>query len=161
MTRMKNDKPIREHLLYLLQGDGAHLEFEAAIKDLPESQYGKTPTGAAHSPWQLLEHLRITQWDVLQSVRDAKHISPEFPAGYWPNSAAPPDGSAWKKSAEGFRSDLDELAGLVSNNSTDVLAELPHAAGQTIFRKVAMAADHNAYHMGQFVLLRRLLGSWQ
>jgi DinB superfamily len=158
---MRNDKALREHLVYLLKGGGAHLDFDAAIKDLPANLRGKRPRGAAHSAWELLEHMRIAQWDILEFSRNAKHISPEFPSGYWPNSSAPPNPKAWSQSVEGFRADLKAMAELVANEATDVFAPIPHGEGQTVLREALLVADHNAYHLGQFVSLRRLLGAWQ
>lgn len=158
---MEANNLIREHLLYLLNGDGAHLDFEAAVKDLPPTQRGTKPKGAAHSAWELLEHLRITQRDVLESIRNPNHTSPEFPDGYWPGVQKPSDDKTWEASTAAFRTDSAELRKMVENNGTDLLAELPHAAGQTMFRKLAMLADHNSYHIGQLVLLRRILGAWQ
>jgi len=157
---MKNDHVLRQHLLYLLQGDGAHTDFDSTLKDLPTALRGTRAPSAAHSPWELLEHLRITQRDVLDSIRNAKHVSPEFPAGYWPASPSPASDKAWEKSADGFRADFKALTEMLEDKSTDLLAPIPHSDGQTIFRKVAMLADHNAYHLGQMVLLRRVLGGW-
>lgn len=158
---MRNDKSLREHLLYLIQGDGAHVDFEAAVKDLPVSFRGKRPKGAAHSPWEVLEHLRITQWDILEFTRNANHTSPEFPDGYWPGTQAPPNEEDWDKSADAFRADFKAITGLVANESTDLFAQFPHGDGQTVLRKVLLVADHNAYHLGELVLLRRLLGAWK
>ena len=158
---MKNDQSAREHLLYLLKGDGAHLEFNAAVKDLPHGLRGKKPKGATHTAWELLDHMRICQRDILDGLRDPKHVSPEFPAGYWPSEPSPANEKAWNKSAQSFREDQQELIELVSDSSRDLFAPLPNGDGQTIARKVLMAADHNAYHLGQLVLLRQLLGAWQ
>lgn len=158
---MENHNSLREHLLYLFNGDGAHLDFDSAIKGLPASVRNKKPAGAAHSPWETLEHLRITQWDVLESIRNAKHVSPEFPSGYWPGTSTSEGEKAWSKSVEAFRRDREALAEMIASRSTDLLAALPNGDGQTVFRKVAMLADHNAYHLGQLILLRRLLGAWQ
>jgi hypothetical protein len=101
----------------------------------------------------------FAQWDILEFTRDAKHVSPEFPDGYWPNAQAPPNERAWEKSAGAFRADLTAITELVANESTDLFARLPHGDGQTILREVLLVADHNAYHLGQLVLLRRLLGA--
>jgi hypothetical protein len=158
---MRNDKALREHLVYLLKGGGAHLDFDAAIKDLPANLRGKRPRGAAHSAWELLEHMRIAQWDILEFSRNAKHISPEFPSGYWPNSSAPPNPKAWSQSVEAFRADLQAMTELVANEGTDLFAPIPHGEEQTVLREALLVADHNAYHLGQFVSLRRLLGAWQ
>lgn len=158
---MATDKALREQLVQLLTSGDAHADFDAAVKDLPEEARGKRPKGAEHSPWQLLEHLRIAQWDILEFTRNPKHVSPEFPAGYWPSAAAPPDGKAWEKSVAAFRADLKAMVELVKKESTDLLAPIPHADGKTALREVLVLADHNAYHLGQLVLLRRLLGAWQ
>lgn len=158
---MKNDKSLREHLLSLLKGGGAHVSFDAAIKDLPSDLRGKRPSGAVHSPWELVEHMRIAQWDILEFARNPKHVSPEFPAGYWPSAEATPSDADWKKSVDGFRADLKALTELAADESNDLFAKIPHGEGQTILREILLAADHNAYHVGEFVLVRRLLGAWQ
>jgi DinB superfamily len=158
---MKNDKALREHVLKLLNGGEAHLDFDSAVKDMPAELRGKVPKGAQHSAWQLLEHLRIAQWDILEFARDPKHVSPEFPSGYWPEAAAPPNDAAWNKSVKAFRADLKAMGELVADESTDLFAPFPHGEGQTVLRQALLTADHNAYHLGQFVLLRRLLGAWE
>jgi len=158
---MPNDKSLREHLLYLLNDGGAHLNLDAAVKDFPAALRGQRPKGAEHSPWEVLEHLRITQWDILEFTRNPKHKSPEFPKGYWPGTLAPPDDKAWEKSVKAFRADLKAMADLAANESTDLYAKIPHGDGQTVLREVLLLADHNAYHLGELVLLRRLLGTWQ
>src|SRR5262249_21395667 len=134
--------------------------FETAVKDFPRESRGKVPQGAEHSPWQLLEHLRIAQWDILEFSRDPKHVSPEFPSGYWPAAQAPPNEQAWDKSVRAFRTDLGAMAELVKN-SPDLLAPLPHDKDKTLLREVLVLADHNAYHLGQFVTVRRLIGAWK
>jgi hypothetical protein len=157
---MGSDKSLRQHLLKLLQGGEAHPDFEAAVKGLPAGLRGKRPPGAAHSPWEVLEHMRIAQWDILEFTRNPSHVSPEFPVGYWPNAPAPPNDKAWNKSADAFRADLKAMSELVANESNDLLAPIPHADGKTILREALLVADHNAYHLGALVLLRRLLGAW-
>ena len=156
----KTNDPLRAHLVDLLSSDGAHVGFERAVKDFPTDLRGKVPRGAEHSPWQLLEHLRIAQWDILEFSRDPKHVSPEFPSGYWPAEKAPPNEQAWDKSVRAFRADLKATAELV-RNSPDLLAPLPHDKDKTLLREVLVLADHNAYHLGQFVTVRRLLGAWE
>jgi hypothetical protein len=157
---MKNEQALRQHVVFLLKGEGAHAGFESAVKDMPASHQGSRPHGLTHSPWELLEHLRIAQWDILEFTRDAKHVSPEWPAGYWPVSPAPPDSHAWGKSVAAFRTNLDAMVDLVRSESTDLFAPLPHDAGKTVLREALLLADHNAYHLGQLVLVRRLLGAW-
>jgi hypothetical protein len=156
-----NDKLLRKHLVKMLAGGGAHATFDDAVDDLPAALQGKTPRGAEHSPWQLLEHLRIAQWDILEFAIDAKHKSPKWPEGYWPKAPAPPDAKAWNKSVQAFRSDLKRFIKLLQHDSTDLFTKLPHGDGQNILRQALLAADHNAYHLGQLVLVRRLLGAWK
>lgn len=157
---MKNDKVLRQHLLNALKGDGAHADFNTAVNNVPAELRGKRPNGAEHSPWEVLEHLRIAQWDILAYIKDAKHASPEFPAGYWPTSPTPPDEKAWDKSVQGFHDNFDAAIKMVSDEDTDLLAPLHADPEQTIYRKLLMLADHNAYHLGEMVLLRRVLGCW-
>ena len=158
---MPNDKSLREHLLYLLNDGGAHLNLDAAVKDFPAALRGQRPKGAEHSPWEVLEHLRITQWDILEFTKSAKHVSPEWPAGYWPASDAPPDAAAWDKGVAQVKRDLQAMQRLVRDPATDLFARIPHGSGQTPLREALVLADHNSYHLGQLVLLRRLLGAWK
>jgi uncharacterized damage-inducible protein DinB len=155
-----SDRELRDHLLYLLRGGGAHLDFERAVADLPEECRGRRPDGISHSPWRLLEHMRIAQWDILQFSRNADHVSPAFPDGYWPNSDAPPDDAAWDKAVDQFRADLRAMQELVSDPEVDLFAKIPHGTGQTVLREALLVADHNAYHLGQLVVVRRALGAW-
>lgn len=155
------DKALREHLVYVLKGGGAHADFDKAIKGLPAALRGKTPDGAEHSAWEILEHMRLAQRDILEFSRNPKHKSPEWPEGYWPKSPAPPNSTAWAKSVTAFQADLKAMCGLVTRTSTDLYARIPHGDGQTILREALLVADHNAYHLGQLVLVRRLLGAWK
>ncbi len=158
---MKQDQALREHLVALLTEDSAHLKFDATVKDLPAELRGKRPTGAEHSPWELLEHLRITQRDILEFSRNPKHISPEFPTGYWPKEPAPGSERAWEQSVTAFRADLKAMAKLVADPEVDLFAKIPRGSGQTFLREALLVGDHNSYHLGQFVLVRRLLGAWK
>jgi len=155
------DPDLRQHVVNLLSGGNAHATFDDAVKNLPPELRGKKPKGAEYSAWQLLEHLRIAQWDILEFSRDPKHQSPEWPSGYWPAQPAPPDEKAWDKSVRAFRSDLKELCDMVADEAVDLFARIPHGDGQTVLREALLAADHNAYHIGQLVLVRRLLGAWK
>jgi hypothetical protein len=157
---MANDKALRQHVLSLLKGGNAHVDFDSAFKDFPTELRGKRPKGTQHSPWEVLEHLRIAQWDILEFSRNPQHKSPDFPEGYWPRTPAPPDEAAWEKSIRSFRKDLKAMCDLVADESTDLFAKIPHGDGQTILREALLTADHNAYHLGEAVLLRRLLGAW-
>jgi hypothetical protein len=154
------DKSLRQHVLYMLKEGGAHLTFEQTIADLPADLRARKPPNAAHTVWQLVEHLRIAQWDILEFSRNPRHVSPEWPSGYWPPTAAPPDQKAWEASVEGFQSDLRAMQKLVADPSTDLFAKIPHGDGQTTLREALLVADHNAYHLGQIVQLRRLLDAW-
>ena len=152
------DSSLRQHILYLLKGGGAHLSFDDAVKRFPPPLRGAKPAGAPHTAWQLVEHMRIAQWDILEFSRNAEHVSPEFPAGYWPDAEAPPSTRAWNQSLRAFRKDLLAMIALVSKPSTDLFARIPHGDEQTILREALLVADHNAYHLGQLVLLRQGLG---
>lgn len=157
---MDTNQALREHLLYLLKGGGAHLDFEAAVADLPIPLRGAKPHNIPHTPWRLLEHLRIAQWDILEFSRNPRHVSPSFPEGYWPEIDAPTDEEAWDKSVAAFHADLQAMCDLVGNPATDLFTPLPHGEGQTILREALLVADHNAYHLGQLVVVRRALGVW-
>ena len=158
---MPNDKSLRQHLLDLLQGGNAHADFEQAVENLPANLRGVRPKGADHSPWEILEHLRIAQWDILEFSRDRHHKSPEFPAGYGPAKPEPADEMAWDKSVSAFRKDMKALCALIADESTDLFAKIPHGDGQTILKEALLTADHNAYHLGQLVMVRKLLGAWK
>ncbi|REK17739.1 MAG: DinB family protein [Planctomycetota bacterium] len=155
-----SDQQLRQHVLNLLSGRGAHVDFDAAVADLPKHLRGRKPEGVPHSPWRLVEHLRIAQWDILEFSRNARHVSPEFPKGYWPAGDAPPNEKAWDEAVAAFRTDLEAMQQLVLDPATDLLARIPHGDGQTILREALVLADHNAYHVGQLVVVRRALGAW-
>ncbi len=155
-----DDKSLREHVLYLLRGGGAHVDIEKSLADLPAELRGSTVLGLPFTPWRLLEHMRIAQWDILEFSRSPKHVSPAWPAGYWPETDAPPDAKAWDRSVAAFRADLRAMEKLVADPKTDLHAKIPHGDGQTVLREALLVADHNAYHVGQLVMLRRLLGAW-
>ena len=158
---MAESDALRQHLLDLLRGRNAHADFDTSVTDFPSRLRGVKPPGAPHTAWQLLEHMRIAQWDILEFSRSAKHKSPAWPEGYWPKSEAPPNAAAWNNSLRSFRADLKAMAKLVADKKTDLFAKIPHGSGQTILREALLIADHNSYHLGQIVLLRRLLGTWK
>lgn len=155
-----SDVAVREHVIYLLSGGGAHLSFDNAIADIPEHLRGASVKGCSHTPWRLLEHLRICQWDILEFSRNPQHVSPDFPIGYWPAENTPSTPSAWDESVHAFRNDLQSMIELVRDPKTDLYAPIPHGEGQTILREALLVADHNAYHLGQLVFLRRCLNAW-
>jgi hypothetical protein len=136
------------------------VHFEDALNGLPANLRGAFAKGLKHTAWQLLEHARIAQWDILEFSRNAKHVSPDFPGGYWPKTPLPPDEAAWDKSVKEFLRDLAAMVQLVKNPRTDLYKRIPHGDGQTILREALLLADHNAYHLGQVVDLRRALGAW-
>lgn len=149
---------LREHVLYLLRGGGAHAPVESVLADWPVDRRGTRPEGQSHTAWRLLEHLRIAQSDILEFSRDASHVSPAWPEGYWPPSDAPPDEESWDRSMAAFRADLEAMQALIEDPASDLFAPLPHGDGQTLLREALLVADHNAYHQGQLAMLRRLLG---
>ncbi len=159
---MSNEQALREDVLYVLRGEGAHVGFEKAVANLREELRGKKARGVPYTLWQQLEHMRIAQWDILEYVRDPKHVSPKWPEGYWPGEAAPPVRTAWAKSVKAFQADRQGLLDMATDRSTDLLARVPaDPEGPTILHELLLVADHNAYHIGQLVVLRRLLGAWK
>jgi DinB superfamily len=155
------DLSLRQHLLDLLKGGNAHATFEQAIKGLPPKLRGAKPPNFPHSPWMLLEHLRLAQWDILDFSRNPKYKSRKWPEGYWPKNAIPPSASAWNKSVNQFRADLKTMQTLIKNPKTDLFTRIPWGDGQTILREALLVADHNAYHIAQLIDVRRLLGAWK
>ncbi len=148
---------LREHLLNLLSGAWAHMEFDKAVRDFPPDLRGTKAERFPYTAWQLLEHMRIAQWDILEFSRNPKHVSPDWPSGYWPEADAPGSKSGWDESVSQFKKDLEAMRKLVSSPDTDLFSKIPHGTGQTILREAMLMADHNAYHLGQLVLLRKLL----
>ena len=160
-TSQDQTRILRDHLLELLKGGHGHATFDKAIEGLPANLRGAEASGLPHTIWQLVEHLRIAQWDILEFSRDEKHVSPDWPAGYWPKTATPPDDAAWEKSVESFRKDLQTVQDLVADPKTDLYAKLPWGDGQTVLREAMLTADHNAYHVAQIVSVRQVLGAWE
>lgn len=154
---MKKTDPIRQHVCNLLTKAEAHVDLPEALKNFPRELRGRKPEGGPHTPWQLLEHIRIAQWDILEFSCSAKHKSPKWPDEYWPKTDAPPSDKAWDKSVEQVLTDLEAMRGLISNAKSDMFAPIPHGDGQTLLREALLVADHNAYHLGQLVMVRRIL----
>lgn len=155
-----NEADVREHIRKLLDWGEAHAGFEQAVKDLPKALRGTRPAGLPHSPWELVEHLRITQHDILDFCRNPKYQAIDWPSGYWPASPQPADG-AWEKSIAQFVADRRALQELAADTSLDLAARIPHGDGQTYLRELLLVADHTSYHVGQLILVRRLLGAWK
>jgi uncharacterized damage-inducible protein DinB len=157
---MKPEKSLRDYLRRIQTWHEAHTDIKAAVKNLPPKLRGKRPVGAPHSPWEILEHMRLATHDILEFSRNPKHQSPDWPSGYWPKSPEPPDAAAWDKTAKALEQDLKAFGKLVTDSKTNLFSQLTHGSGQTILREALLLVDHNAYHLGQLVLVRRLLGCW-
>ncbi len=154
---MSNDEALRDHLSKLLDARRAHLTVHDVLDDFPFELLGRKPVGAPYTPWELFEHMRIAQWDILEFSRDAKHESPDHPEGYWPEGRAPTDEAEWKENLAVFKKELEALKAFVADPETDLFAKIPHGTGQTVLREAMMVADHNAYHLGQMVLLKKMM----
>src|SRR5687768_5536742 len=153
----QSDQALRDHALYVLRGEGAHVTFEHFVADFPAELCSRRVTGLPYTAWQVLEHMRIAQWDILEFSRNPKHVSPKWPEGYWPPLDRRGTSELWQESVERFRGDLKEMEDLVADPSTDLLAKIPHGTGQTILREALLVADHNSYHLGALVVMGRIL----
>jgi uncharacterized damage-inducible protein DinB len=151
---------LRHQLAKYLETSEAHASWRDAFAEMPPELRGAKVPGSPHTAWQMLEHLRIAQWDILGFSRDANHVSPDFPKGYWADTAAPPNDSAWDASVRAYHNDAESMRKLILDPKTDLFAKIPHSEGKTILREALLLIDHNAYHLGQLVLLRRLLDAW-
>lgn len=148
---------LREQLLSALKGDQSHLDFASALKDFPPQLYGRKLPGAPHTAWQLLEHLRIAQHDILEFSRNPKHKSPQWPEGYWPAEEAPADAQAWDASLKAFEKDARAFARIIQDETQNLFQIFAHGDGQTLLREALVLAAHNSYHLGQLVFLKRTL----
>lgn len=157
---MTPTEPLREQLARFIDFGEAHVTAEGAMADLDPSLQGKRPQGLPHSAWELLEHIRLTQHDILDFCINPKYEEMKWPEDYWPKSAAPPDAKAWDKSVAGFRADRDAFRKLATDSTVDLFAKIPHGEGQTYLRELLLAQDHLSYHTGQLVLVRQALGAW-
>ena len=157
---MNTEKTIREQLLDLLGGGNAHMDFDEAVDRFPIKAANSYSPNSDYTPWRLLEHMRIAQWDILEFIRNPKHVSPPWPEGYWPREGEKADAKKWKESVSGFRKDRTAMKRIVKDPKTKFLAPIAHAQGYTIFREVLTLADHNAYHLGEFAMMREIMGIW-
>jgi hypothetical protein len=157
---MSSDKVMREQLLALLRGGNAHLGFDDAVANFPLEHINTKPPNVSYTPWHLLEHIRIAQWDILEFVRNPNHVSPSWPEGYWPAPDEQADEARWQKTIEDFRVDLRAIQDLVTDPNMDFFSPIPHASAYTIFREILLVADHNAYHIGEFAILRQVMDTW-
>lgn len=157
MNQSNSDQPLRDHLLYVLRGEGAHVTFEDFVADFPAERCGQRVGGLPYTAWQVLGHMRIAQWDILEFSRDPKHVSPKWPEGYWPPQNEPGTPELWQETISKFRNDLKEMENLIADPSADLFAKIPHGTGQTIMREALLVADHNSYHLGALVVMGRIL----
>jgi uncharacterized damage-inducible protein DinB len=155
-----SDTALRAHLRRLLDWEEAHVGFDTAVKGIPVRLRGSVPPGGEHSCWQLVEHLRLAQADILEFCVSARYKAKKWPDDYWPRSASPRDSAAWSASIAGFRRDRRALQRLAANRRIDLTAAVPRGSGQTYLREILLVADHSAYHVGQIVVVRRQLGIW-
>lgn len=158
---MAKPDPIREQMHELLSGGQAHLGFEDAVQEYSVKLRGQRPAGLPYSGWELLEHMRIAQHDILEFIRDPDYESPIWPEGYWPTSPTPPSVRAWSQSVKSFLADRKALLDMCDDPHHQLHTRIPHGTGQTLFRELLLVADHTAYHLGQLVAVRRLLGDWR
>jgi hypothetical protein len=157
---MANDTAIRDNLVWLLEGGHAHAKFDEVVEGFPSDRAGIRPKGASHSAWEILEHMRIAQNDILRFTLSADYVSPDWPEGYWPANPAPEDKDGWSRSVRDFRKDVEEFVSLIRDPARDLYKIFPWGSGQTLLREALLIADHNSYHLGELVLVRRLLGIW-
>ena len=157
---MDQDRLLREHLAKLLNWEAAHVNYDKAVEGIDESVRGVVPAGFEHSAWQLVEHLRLTQEDILDFCINPHYVERKFPEGYWARLVEPASASEWDESVAAFRRDRDKLQQLASDPNVNLFDRIPHGTGQTYLRELLLAADHTAYHVGQLVAVRRALGAW-
>jgi hypothetical protein len=157
MAQDQTDESVRKHVLYLLRGGGAHLSFDDFVNSFPPDLCNRQVEGLPYTAWQVLEHMRLAQGDILEFSRDPDHVSPEFPKGYWPKPDELGNPQLWQQTIEQFRSDLQQMEALVEDASTDLYAKIPHGDGQTILREALLIADHNAYHLGVLAVIARIV----
>jgi len=155
-----SDSKLREHLRKVLHWEDAHVDFDGAVEKIAPEKRGQSPADIPFSPWQLLEHLRLTQHDILDFCRNPHYKEKAWPKEYWPESPAPPSAAAWDQSVAQYQRDREDLVRLAADTSIDLFATIPHGNGQTYLREILLVADHNAYHVGQLILVRRGLGIW-
>ena len=160
MSTMANDTAIRDNLVWLLEGGHAHAKFDEVAGGFPSDRAGIRPKGASHSAWEILEHMRIAQNDILRFTLSADYVSPDWPEGYWPANPAPEEKDGWSRSVRDFQKDLEEFVSLIRDPARDIYKKFPWGTGQTLLREALLIADHNSYHLGELVLVRRLLGIW-
>jgi hypothetical protein len=151
---------LREQLLALIDGHGAHMPFDAAVADFPDEGINRLPPNVPYTPWHLLEHLRITQTDILDYLKNRAYLAPNWPEEYWPPRDASATPEEFARTVDAFKSDRAALHDLVADPATDLMATIPNTPGHTILREIRVVGDHNAYHVGEFAILRQVMGTW-
>ena len=157
---MPSADDVRQQIARILDWEDAHAGFDAATEDLPADLRGRAPHGLPYSPWQLVEHIRRTQADILEFCRKGPYKEKDWPADYWPSATAPPTADAWDESIEAYRRDREALEEMAGDAAVPLTARVPHGTSQTYLRELLLVADHTAYHVGELIVVRRLLGAW-
>lgn len=157
---MSADDALREHILNLLRGT-TERSFEEAARDFPADFLNVNPPNVDYTPWQLIEHLRVSQWDILEYIRNPQYAAPRWPEEYWPAKSSTAGLADWNQSLDAFRADGNALAALVADPRIDLLAPMPHTPGHTVLREVFLVAGHSAFHLGEFAILRQVMQTWQ
>jgi hypothetical protein len=158
---MATNNELRKQLVDLLNGGNAHMGFEETVADFPVAEINTFPPNVPYTFWHLLEHIRIAQTDILEFVRQPGHVSPEWPKGYWPDREEQTDADGWQRTIKGIQADLEAVKQIVLDPQTDLTAELAHAPGYTVLRETLLVADHNVHHLGEFAILRQVMGTWK
>lgn len=151
---------VRDQLIFLLRQGNAHMSFDEAVADFPPERINEYPPHVPYSPWHLLEHLRLTQRDILDFIRDPDYEEGQWPADYWPPTAATTDAAGWRTTLAAFRADMAAVQEIAADPQRDLHAAIPWGDGQTLLRELLVIADHNAYHIGEFAILRQVMGTW-
>src|SRR6185369_816338 len=157
MAQDQSNESLRKHVLYLLRGGGAHLSFDDFVNSFPADLCNRQVDGLPYTPWQVLEHMRIAQWDILEFSRDPNHVSPKWPKGYWPQKEQTGTPELWNETVEKFQSDLEAFEDLLRDPATDLHAKIAHGTGQTILREALVLADHNSNDIGALVVMHRII----
>ena len=157
---MDSDTPVRDQLRELLEGGNAHMTLDEAVANFPREHMNTKPPNVTYTPWHLLEHIRLAQWDILEFIRNPDYVSPSWPEGFWPAEDAQADEVAWEKTIASLRADLQSLLEMVADPTVDLYTAIPHGDGQNILREILVVSDHNAYHLGEFATLRQVMGTW-
>jgi uncharacterized damage-inducible protein DinB len=158
---MNQETTVRRQVIKVLDWEDAHASFDAAVADIPPELRGVQPAGMPYSLWQMVEHMRLAQLDILEFCVNPNYVESKWPDDYWPSGPVPPADDAWDKSIKDFRRDNEALKKLAEDPKIDLFAKIPHGTGQTYLRELLLAADHNSYHIGQIIVLRRLLDIWK